>query len=263
MKSTVISLESARIHAHCTGRAQQVVIEVVQQTGSTNTDMLARLASLTRPVLLVAEHQTAGRGRAGRSWLSGAGATLTFSLAWPFSRTPQELLGLPLAAGVELAETLNELQVPVQLKWPNDVLKNGQKLAGVLVETATPGAHTWAVIGIGLNLTMPKELEQRIGHAVAEATWLSQMDRNHLLANLLDHLVSALEQFEQSGLAGFVERWNALHGWAGQRVNLVEQGRIIRHGIATGINAQGCLMLQDEYGRLSPVMVGDVSLRTG
>lgn len=263
MNSPAPSLDSARISAHCTAAAQTVLIEVVQQTGSTNSDLLGRLASLTSAVLLVAEHQSAGRGRAGRSWLSGAGASLTFSVAWPFAQSAQALLGLPLAVGVALAEALAALQVPVQLKWPNDVHRNGKKLAGVLVESATHGQQTWAVIGIGLNLLVPEELEQRIGHAVAEATWLAQMDRNQLLAMLLNHLVTALEQFEQSGLTTFLERWNALHAHAGQHVNLIEQGKIIRHGIATGVNQQGCLMLQDEHGALSAVMAGDVSLRTG
>jgi BirA family biotin operon repressor/biotin-[acetyl-CoA-carboxylase] ligase len=263
MNSPALSLDSDQILLHCTAQAQAVVIDVVQQTGSTNSDLLDRLARLTGAVVLVAEHQTAGRGRAGRSWLSGAGASLTFSVAWPFSRSPQALLGLPLAVGVALAEALTELQVPVQLKWPNDVLKNGKKLAGVLVETATLGPQTWAVIGIGLNLLMPQELEQSIGHEVADATWLAQMDRNRLLAILLNHLVAAMAQFERSGLSAFLERWNALHAHRGQFVNLIEQGKIIRQGIATGVNHQGCLMLQDEHGVLSAVMAGDVSLRTG
>jgi len=263
MNSPAPTLESGLIFAHCTAHAQAVLVEVVQQTGSTNSDLLSRLASLRGPVLLAAVDQTAGRGRAGRSWLSGAGASLTFSVAWPFARSPQALLGLPLAVGVALAEALTELQVPVQLKWPNDVLKNGKKLAGVLVETATLGQQTWAVIGIGLNLLMPPELEQSIGHEVAEATWLAQMDRNQLLAMLLNHLAAALEQFEKSGLSAFLERWNALHAHRGQQVNLIEQGRVTRQGIATGVNHQGCLMLQDEQGALSAVMAGDVSLRTG
>jgi BirA family biotin operon repressor/biotin-[acetyl-CoA-carboxylase] ligase len=170
-------------------------------------------------------------------------------------------LGLPLAVGVALAQALNALQVPVQLKWPNDVLKQGKKLAGVLVETASHQQQTWAVVGIGLNLVVPGELETQIGHSVADATWLAQMDRNVLLATLLNHLVVALQKFALSGFGGFVEQWNALHAYAGQRVNLVDQGRIIAQGVALGVNAQGCLLLQDDVGAINPVMVGDVSLR--
>ncbi|MDF4215328.1 biotin--[acetyl-CoA-carboxylase] ligase, partial [Bacillus amyloliquefaciens] len=86
-----------------------VAVDVVAQTGSTNADLLARAATLEAPLLLVAEHQTAGRGRAGRSWLSSPEGSLTFSLAWKFDGGPQALVGLPLAIGVALAETLGAL----------------------------------------------------------------------------------------------------------------------------------------------------------
>jgi len=261
MKTSAHVLIPDQIAAHCSPLAQSVRVEVVEQTGSTNSDLLARLASLEQPLLLAAESQLAGRGRAGRSWLSEPGCSLTFSVAWPFEQSPQALLGLPLAVGVALAHSLLALDVPVQLKWPNDVLKHGKKLAGVLVETASHRQKTWAVIGIGLNLVMPGELETQIGHSVADAAWLAQMDRNRLLATLLNHLVPGLVQFGQSGFTGFVEKWNALHAYAGQRVNLIDQGQIVAQGVALGVNAQGCLLLQDDHGATRPVMVGDVSLR--
>jgi BirA family biotin operon repressor/biotin-[acetyl-CoA-carboxylase] ligase len=261
MKPLTTTVDPEKISAHSPNLAQILSLEVVGETGSTNSDLLARCATLVKPIMLLAEVQTAGRGRAGRSWLSEPGSALTFSVAWPFTQTPQSLLGLPLAVGVALAEALISLDVAVQLKWPNDVLKNGKKLAGVLVETASHGNRTWAVIGIGLNLLMPTELEAQIGHAVADATWLAQMDRSQLLAVLLNHLVRCLQQFSASGLSTFVEPWNALHAYVGQRVNLIDQGKIARQGIALGINSQGCLMLQDESGVSYPVMVGDVSLR--
>ena len=237
-----------------------MAIEVVAVTASTNSDLMTRLAGLQQPVLLVAEQQTAGRGRAGRSWLSGTHA-LTVSLAWPFRQTAQQLLGLPLAVGTALAQTLVALDVPVQLKWPNDVLKDGKKLAGILVETALHAQQTWAVIGIGLNLQIPLELETLIGQPVAEATWLAQMDRNQLLAHLLNQLAMALNQFENAGMASFVAGWNSLHAYAGQRVNLLDQGQLIRQGRALGIDAQGCLLLQDDDDTIHRVLVGDVSLR--
>ena len=256
-------LDSAQIATLCVASACTVTVQVVGETQSTNTDLLNGLSTLAGPTLLVAEHQTAGRGRAGRSWLSGPGGSLTFSVAWPFAQDPQALLGLPLAVGVAAAEALLSLDVPVQLKWPNDVLKAGKKLAGILVETAVAGGRTWAVVGIGLNLVIPDELEAQIGQPVADAAWLAQMDRNAVLARLLNHLAPALCQFADQGLAPFVERWNALHAYAGQAVNLLDRGTVIRQGIAVGINQQVCLLLQDQSGVLSPVMVGDVSLRIG
>jgi BirA family transcriptional regulator, biotin operon repressor / biotin---[acetyl-CoA-carboxylase] ligase len=227
-----------------------VAVEVVAQTGSTNADLLARAAGLAAPVLLVAEHQTAGRGRAGRSWLSSPGHSLTFSLAWKFGGGLHKLAGLPLAVGTALAETLGRLGQPVQLKWPNDVLKDGDKLAGILVETAHAGdGGVWAVIGIGLNLAMPDELEERIGRAVAAVPWLARMDRDALLAALLDGLADALRLFDKAGFGAFAARWNLLHGWQGQPVAILD-----------GVDDAGRLLLDTETGRIA-IVAGDVSLR--
>ncbi len=238
-----------------------VAVEVVAETGSTNADLLARAPLLPAPVLLVAEHQTAGRGRAGRSWLSSPGHSLTFSLAWKFSGGLHKLTGLPLAVGTALAETLGRLGQPVQLKWPNDVLKDGDKLAGILVETA-PAADgaVWAIIGIGLNLAMPDELEERIGRSVAAVPWLARMDRDTLLAAILDGLAEALHLFGQAGFGAFSARWNLLHGWQGQLVTILDRGELLQEGLAAGVDDAGRLLLDTEDGRVA-IVAGDVSLR--
>jgi BirA family biotin operon repressor/biotin-[acetyl-CoA-carboxylase] ligase len=245
-----------------------VAVEVVAETGSTNADLLARAPQLSSPLLLVARHQTAGRGRAGRSWLSAPGDSLTFSLAWPFPAGLAQMAGLPLAVGVALAETLDRLGQRVQLKWPNDLLKDGDKLGGILVEAqaAAQGAPqgtahggAWAVIGIGLNLVMPDELEERIGRAAA-APWLARMDRDALLAALLDGLAAALAEFTRAGLAAFTARWNALHAHAGQPVAIVDRGAVLHEGLAAGVDDDGRLLLDTPAGRVA-VVAGDVSLR--
>lgn len=238
-----------------------VAVEVVLETGSTNADLLARAPTLSAPLLLIAEHQSAGRGRAGRSWLSRPGDSLTFSLAWRFERGLQQLSGLPLAVGVALAETLGRLGQPVELKWPNDVLKDGDKLAGILVEAqpAFDGA-VWAVVGIGLNLVMPDDLEQRIGRTAAAVPWLARMDRDELMAALLDGLAGALAQFAQGGFAGFAARWNLLHGWQGQLVTILDRGEVLHEGLAAGVDDAGRLLLDTEQGRIA-IVAGDVSLR--
>jgi BirA family biotin operon repressor/biotin-[acetyl-CoA-carboxylase] ligase len=237
-----------------------VAVEVVHETGSTNADLLARAPTLDAPVLLVAEHQTAGRGRAGRSWLSSSGGSLTFSLAWHFAGGPQRLLGLPLAVGVALAETLGRLGVQVQLKWPNDLLKDGNKLAGILIETQAGLGGTWAVIGIGLNLVMPEDLEQQIGRSVADAAWLARMDRDALMAALLDGLAAMLCEFEQSGFAPFCPRWNLRHAWQGATVRILDRGEVLHEGMAAGVDDGGRLLLDTAGGRVT-IVAGDVSLR--
>jgi BirA family biotin operon repressor/biotin-[acetyl-CoA-carboxylase] ligase len=238
-----------------------VAVEVVAQTGSTNADLLARASTLAAPLLLIAEHQSAGRGRAGRSWLSSPEGSLTFSLAWRFDGGPQALLGLPLAVGVALADTLGTLGQQVQLKWPNDVLKDGDKLAGILIETqSAPGGGTWTVIGIGLNLLMPDEMEAQLGRSAAGMPWLARMDRDALMAALLDGLAGCLREFATRGFAAFSARWNLRHAWQGETVVLLDGGVVRHEGRAAGVDDSGRLLLDTAEGRIT-VMAGDVSLR--
>ena len=249
-----------------------VAVEVVEETGSTNADLLARAASLDAPLLLVARNQTAGRGRAGRSWLSSSEGSLTFSLAWRFEGGVNRLAGLPLAIGVALAETLGRLGVQVGLKWPNDVLRDGDKLAGILVETrnetadgkqtaqAAPGGAVWAVIGIGLNLLMPDETEALLGRSIASLPWPARMDRNELLAALLDGLAGALREFERAGFGAFAARWNLRHAWQGETVTILDRGAVLHEGAAAGVDDAGRLLLDTVEGRIA-IMAGDVSLR--
>ena len=258
--STLVS--AAAITALCATSASHVAIEAVAETGSTNADLLARLDRLSSPLLRVADNQTAGRGRAGRSWLSEPGAALMFSLAWRFQGPLHRMSGLPMAVGVALAETIASLGVPVQIKWPNDLLRDGSKLAGILVETQadrTDGT-IWAVIGVGLNLLMPDHLEQQIGRSVASAPWLAQMDRNALMAALLSRLAAVLAEFDATGFAPFVDRWNALHAWHGKDVVLLDDGQVLQQGRAAGVDAIGRLLLDTAAGRVE-VLSGDVSLR--
>jgi BirA family biotin operon repressor/biotin-[acetyl-CoA-carboxylase] ligase len=257
------NLSSAAITAHCATSATHVAIEVVAETGSTNADLLARigtLGTLPGPLLRIAENQTAGRGRAGRSWLSKPGAALMFSLAWPFKGPLHKMSGLPMAVGVALAETIASLGVPVQIKWPNDLLRDGAKLAGILVETQKTDDAIWAVIGCGINLLMPDELEAQIGREVASAPWLAQMDRNQLMAALLSRLAAVLAEFDDTGFAPFVDRWNALHAWQNKDVVLLDNGAVLQQGRAAGVDDIGRLLLDTDAGRVE-ILSGDVSLR--
>ena len=262
--SQSLFLSPDAVAARCATSATHVAIEVVAETGSTNADLLARIDTLDGPLLRIAENQTAGRGRAGRSWLSTPGAALMFSLAWRFKGPLHRMTGLPMAVGVALAETIASLGVPVQIKWPNDLLRDGKKLAGILVETQTSrrdgDGAVWAVIGVGINLLMPDELEEQIGRAVAAAPWLAKMDRNELMAALLSRLAAVLAEFDDTGFAPFAERWNVLHAWQGRDVVILDHGQVLQQGRAAGVDAIGRLMLDTDHGRVE-VLSGDVSLR--
>jgi BirA family biotin operon repressor/biotin-[acetyl-CoA-carboxylase] ligase len=263
MRGMTSQLSAPRIAAQLRASARQVDIRTVASTGSTNADLLAGVGELARPTALVASSQTAGRGRAGRSWQSAPDTSLTFSLAWNFSRPLHQLLGLPLAVGVGIVEALAAFGLTLQLKWPNDILRDGKKLGGVLIETAMPrnpqSTGSWAVIGVGLNLLPPPGLADE-GAPVAAMPELAGVERELLLAELLGGLADTLQRFEQYGFAVFCERWNRLHAYAGQPVALLDHGRVVQQGQAQGIDASGCLLLQTATG-LVPVMAGDVSLR--
>jgi BirA family transcriptional regulator, biotin operon repressor / biotin---[acetyl-CoA-carboxylase] ligase len=254
-------LSPKNITALCRPAAQSVNIQVIAETGSTNADLLAQIDTLSGATLLVAEKQTAGRGRAGRTWLSAPGATLTFSVAWKFNRPVQEMVGLPLAVGVALAHALDGFDVTAQLKWPNDLLRDGKKLGGTLIETAIDkqGNGMWAVIGIGLNLVMPAELAAQIDRPVTDAPELARQERNALMAALLSSLSETLIVFEEQGFKAFMKRWNALHAYAGEPVIIQDRDRVLYEGIAVGTDASGCLLLDTANGRIA-VMAGDVSL---
>ncbi len=270
------SISAPAIAAACRyARAATVAIEVIDATGSTNADLLARAgaappqAALTGPTLLVALRQDAGRGRAGRRWVSAAGS-LTFSLAWRFDRPLAALVGLPLAIGVAVAEVLNAQAAGAQLKWPNDVLVDGAKLAGVLIETVSMPTllqqQSWAVVGVGINMRdaapagAPAAAPDPLSMVATPVAALPAADRNLLLARLLDAFCGALESFGASGLAPFVARWNGLHAHAGRTVNILERGVVVQSGRALGIDAVGRLLLDTNRGVVT-VVAGDVSLR--
>ena len=257
-------LAAERIAALCRPSAQQVTVRIVDETGSTNADLLAGLNELRAPMLLIARAQNAGRGRAGRSWLSAPGKSLTFSLAWKFHAPVHALVGLPLAVGVALADALAMFGVAVRLKWPNDVLHEGRKLAGILIETAhagrVPHDASWAVIGIGINMALDENIVARIGQPVASIPWLADLDRDTLMATLLSSLAEALVQFEHEGLGAFTQRWNALHAYQGQPVVILDHGRVLHEGIAAGVDGIGRFLMDTAAGRIA-VMAGDVSLR--
>jgi BirA family biotin operon repressor/biotin-[acetyl-CoA-carboxylase] ligase len=257
-----LALDAARITELCAATRNGLAVEVTASTGSTNADLRQRIDQLSAPLLLAAEAQTAGRGRAGRSWLAAPGDSLCFSLAWPFGGPVTRLAGLPLAIGVALADLLRARGHAVTLKWPNDLLLDGAKLGGILVETSAARAdgdsRLWAVIGIGMNVHSNADRDAGVGNEVAALG--KAIDRNELLAALSDALVEALAMFDAQGLAPFIDRWQRWHAFAGLPVMILEQGRRLHQGIARGIDAQGCLLLETDDGLLS-IAAGDVSLR--
>jgi BirA family biotin operon repressor/biotin-[acetyl-CoA-carboxylase] ligase len=265
MRTSVTSAEKIRAYlAQIPSAADHMDIRAVVETGSTNVDLLAAIDTLSVPTLLVADQQTAGRGRAGRTWHSAPATSLTFSMAWPMASQTQSLAGLSLAIGVVIAETLGTLGIPLALKWPNDLLRDGAKLGGILIEMANSRQSVpkkrWAVIGIGLNLGMSRDLAAQIGREVASAPELQQWERETLLAQLAAKLAEGMRLFEQAGFSAFAARWNALHAYTGQAVVIMNADVVLHEGRAVGIDDNGQLLIDTAHGRIA-VAAGDVSLR--
>lgn len=229
-------------------------VEVLPQIDSTNTELMRRArAGQTEPVLLVAEQQSAGRGRLGRLWAGEAGASLTFSLGLPMM--PADWSGLSLAVGVSLAESLH---ADVRIKWPNDLWLHDRKLAGILIETAGTGAAStprFVVVGVGINIT------QRPAQGLSTPpAWLQELladvDAPQTLARVTLPLVQALRAFESQGFGAFRERFHSRDALAGRRVTLSDG----LHGAAQGVGADGALLVHTATG-MKQVTSSEVSVR--
>jgi len=228
-------------------------VEVLPQLDSTNSELMRRARTgQSDPILLVAEQQTAGRGRLGRGWQSAAGDSLTFSLG--LALAPADWSGLSLAVGVSLAESLHPA---LRLKWPNDLWLDDRKLGGILIETASFGAGggRYAVIGVGLNVappaaqglsTPPASLRELLPYA--QAPDVLQLVAAPLVADLL--------RFAQAGFAPFHARFDARDALAGRAVTLSDGSA----GIARGVGETGSLLVHTAAG-LQAVSSSEVSVR--
>lgn len=232
-------------------------VEVLAQIDSTNSELMRRArAGQSEPVLLLAEQQTAGRGRLGRSWFSaqdtstGEMSSLTFSLGLPLS--PPDWSGLSLAVGLSVAQSLHP---DLRLKWPNDLWWQGRKLAGILIETASWGAARYAVVGVGINI-LPR---LDTGLAIAPA-WLGELlpgvDAAQALLRLAAPLVQVIKLFERHGFAPFQTGFNERDALAGLSVTLSDGTR----GVAQGVDSVGALRLRSAQGLLK-ISSAEVSLR--
>ncbi|HEY2336994.1 MAG TPA: biotin--[acetyl-CoA-carboxylase] ligase [Burkholderiales bacterium] len=224
-----------------------VEVRRVARCGSTNSVLLAQAPAA--PVLLVADEQTAGRGRRGRRWIGAPGASLSFSLARRLRRPLRELAALSLVAGVAAARALRALGAPAELKWPNDLVASGGKLGGILVETRAAGRETLAVVGIGINLRGADELSRRLRRPVASLDrFVAVGDGDFILQKIAAALMSAVDAFEAEGFEPARRDWEAMHAHAGQRVKVrLANGRSVT-GVATGLGEDGALSLRTRSG---------------
>lgn len=220
---------------------------------------------------VLAEHQTEGRGRRGRRWLSPFGGGLCLSLNRRFDAVPAALPALSLAAGVAVCRALHDVVgARIGLKWPNDIVAGDGKLGGLLVDVAGEADGPISiVIGIGLNFHVPPAMAASViaGGGLRPVGLCALADsidggRNRLAASLIGRMHAVLTEFERDGFAGFVADWRRYDMLAGRPVVVHIGGRTLA-GTACGIDADGRLLLLDAAGKTQRIASGEVSLRCG
>ena len=221
---------------------------------STNEWILQNIPNLNKGDLCLTEYQTAGRGRRGRQWLSPFAGQMIFSFYWTFD-PKKSIEGLSLVIGLAIAEVLN-----VQVKWPNDILFDGRKLGGILVEIANhKNGLLNLVIGVGINVSLPMQTE--ISQPYAQLSEMDpDIDRQTLFPTLIQHLYVRLERFEKEGInAEFQQAWQNHNAFFNSEVNVITEQRVIS-GIEQGIDERGYLkvLCGDEVRMFNG---GEVSLR--
>ncbi|WP_394249085.1 bifunctional biotin--[acetyl-CoA-carboxylase] ligase/biotin operon repressor BirA [Vibrio profundi] len=236
---------------------------VIPVIDSTNQYLLDRVNQLESGSVCLAEYQSSGRGRRGRQWVSPFGANLYLSIYWRLDAGMAAAMGLSLVVGVAVVEALEKLGVyGIKLKWPNDLYFNDQKLAGILVEmSGQAGGAANLVIGMGLNIAMDTGTEDidQPWTSLTKVTGGTLPGRNQLAQALIVALRNALIDYEQSGMVGFVPRWNRLDNFLGRQVRLIIGPREIE-GEVMGIDEQGAVILKNENG-IQSFIGGEISLR--
>lgn len=233
-----------------------------ESISSTNEYAKKLLTTQSAPLAVLAEHQTLGRGRRGRQWNSPYAQNLYLSFVWPVTQGMAQIDGLSLVVGLAVARAVEQvLETSAQLKWPNDVLINNCKVAGILLElVGDPADLCHVIIGIGVNLNMIAS------HQVIDQQWTSlaletgkQIDRTEFAQRILESLDLYLVQQKKHGFSSLKDEWLSLHAWQGRQV-VLSAGNEQVQGRICGIGDKGevCLLV-DGQERL--FVGGELSLR--
>ena len=259
-------LRESAIRGHGGKALESLELIIFTETDSTNAQALVRARQpMERPLAVLAERQTAGRGRRGRAWQSPLGRNLYLSLAVPFPFGGSGLEGLSLVAGLAVASALDRLGLPqpVGLKWPNDLWIGGRKVGGILIELAGDlDAASVAVIGVGLNLApLPDQAAAAVDQPWTdlESELGARPARNRLVASVLDALWEHCQRFAESGFAPFQSAWQSADVLAGGQVT-VWLGDQASQGKCLGVSARGALRVNID-GEDREFHGGEVTLR--
>ena len=238
-------------------------VQLLDEVASTNTYLMQQ-KDAAHATCVAAHVQTNGKGRRGRTWVSQLGASLTFSLLWRFQCGAAALSGLSLAVGVALIRALNSLGVnDAQLKWPNDVLVDGKKLAGILIELQGdlegPSA---AVIGVGVNLNLPKNVLNSIDQPAIDlvSVGTKSINQSELLGVILKHLADVLSTFESHGFIDLRDEWLRYHAYQNKPVSMLLPNGTDVQGVVKSVADDGILLVETALG-LQRFSAGEISMR--
>ncbi len=238
--------------------------QLKHECSSSNDEIMAlarRSAGLAHKALCVAHFQTKGRGRQGRSWVNRQGECLMFSLGWAFDKPQYELGSLALVVALACRRALADIGLDVNIKWPNDLVVANDKLAGVLIETTRVENKTVAVIGIGINFVLPKEVENATSvQALFQTASKQGVSVEALLNAVLAQLDALLNEYAQNGFASCVGEYDAANRDTDRPVLLLQEGRVVHEGVVKGVDAQGALRLLTGEGEKT-IVSGEISLR--
>jgi len=262
-------LDASKIHEVVNDQVDALIssFEIHDQIDSTNRYLVERSQhnGLSGSVCF-AEHQTAGKGRRGRQWVSPYGSNIYLSILWRFQQGPAAISGLSLAIGVAVIRALKQHQISdIGLKWPNDIYSQGKKLGGILVEVSgeTDGPCS-AVIGLGLNLFLPETQAEGITQAwtdLSKLTGQSQLSRNQLAGILLNHLLPVIAEYESVGIQAYLDEWRSYDCLFGKSATLFI-GQQQFEGIVQGIDDSGMLLIKRADGNVQTFASGEVSFNS-
>jgi len=272
---TLDRLDAGRIRESMAPAAQAELrqLTLLQETDSTNSAVLRLPGDRQHAHAVLAEYQSGGRGRREKSWHSPAGGNIYLSLGWWFRDCQWPLSTLPLIVAIAVCRALARAGLNGHgIKWPNDILVQGKKLAGILVELQSAGnSPALAVIGVGLNVRMPSPEPGEPDTAI-NRPWtdlVSQLQpgqagisRNRLVSFLLDELLEALVAFQRGGFEGFSGAWWALDLLQGRSIQLEHNGKILA-GLAHGVDKNGGLLLETPQSGIQVFHSGEVSIHRG
>ena len=246
------------------GKASGFQTALKHECVSSNDEILAlarESAQKAHKSLCVAHVQSKGRGRQGRVWQHRLGECLMFSFGWVFDKPQHELGALALVAALACRRALATLGLNTQIKWPNDLVVGREKLGGILIETVRNGGQTVAVVGIGINFVLPKDVEHAASvQALFQTASQRGASAGQLLQALLGELDSLFRQFAEQGFAPMLADYQAANRDQGRPVILLQDGRVLHEGTVSAVNEHGALLLETQAG-VKTIVSGEISLR--